>query len=69
MKTSKRKVYNYTNDLGRKREIWITKYLDSEEYGFSIWDMGNGELTNSGSATAEQLTNFLANYGIKFEAD
>lgn len=69
MKTSKRKVYNYTNDLGRKREIWITKYLDSEEYGFSIWDMGNGEMTNSGKATAEQLTNFLANYGLKFEAD
>lgn len=61
----KRFFYKYTNDLGRKREIWITKYED--KYTYSLWDLATGERCDSGESTKEDLTNFLSNYGIKAE--
>lgn len=62
-----RKVYTYTNDLGRKKELWVTKLPDGKGYGFSIWDLATGDCCNSGETTEADLRKFLANYGVAFE--
>ena len=61
-----RKNYRYTNNLGRKKEIWITLNPNEQgEYPFSIWDLATGELCSSGEASKEDLVSFLARYNVK----
>lgn len=61
----KRFFYKYTNDLGRKKEIWITK--DEDKYTYSLWDLATGEHCGSGESTKEDLIDFLSHYEIKAE--
>lgn len=64
------KTYNYTNTMGRAKRIEIdTESLKNGKYFSAIWDMGTGDLCSTGYNTKEELTNFLKNYGIKFEED
>ena len=60
-----RETYKYTNDLGRPKEINISIVPNENgEHFFSIWDLGTGDMTNSGSASKEDLKRFLKHYGI-----
>lgn len=63
----KSKVYTYTDDLGWKKELWVTKLPSGKGYGFSIWDLATGVCCKSGKMTEADLREFLASHGMAFE--
>lgn len=61
------KEYCYTNKIGRLKKLEVSMKKTKEgKYRCSIWDVMTGECCGSSENTAEELTEFLNYYGLKF---
>jgi hypothetical protein len=58
--------FNYTNDIGRSKSLMVYGAdKQDDKYCCVIWDNTTGEYCGSGYKTKEEITEFLAHYGIK----
>lgn len=61
------KEFNYINDLGCPKKLVVRPLNGKGLYATTIWNMWNGECCGVGEATAQELDEFLKNYGQRFE--
>ena len=59
------KEYNYVNDLGVPKKLLVWPINENGKHPFIMWCMSNGEMSNSGEVTDEELKDFLSHYDIE----
>jgi len=60
------KTYEYTNLNGRRKMLVVKPTKTENSFEVEIWDLNGGSFCGNGRKTAEQITEFLAQYGVKF---
>lgn len=57
------KRYHYTNNLGYRKTLVVYEEKNGQ-CSYEIWSEKNGELCSTGTASKEQIREFLASYNV-----
>jgi hypothetical protein len=60
------RTYRYTNLDGRKKSLIVKPTETTNDFYVEIWNLDTGDFCGYGYKTAEQITEFLAQYDVKF---
>ena len=60
------KRYHYTNGLGYRKTLVVYDEKDGR-CSYEIWSAANGELCTTGTATKQEIKEFLSIYGVAVE--